>query len=255
MFLKWKFRTWFAGCIVVGVVALFGFVVWRAAAIQAQLPSFTALPVIVAPSGPARVPPDAPGGLQVPHQDKTVFDLFEGGKKVRRPEKLLSRADTPLEVSMETEATEISEVTMATDVVKRTELKTGMVVAARPKPRDDMPLTEITERNIVVPIHVEGEEDWERVASSSTSSLDFRYGVQLASFRSLDAAEAAWEKIFIRVPYLLADLSPTIVKVDLAGAGGVFFRLHAGALPNLEAAAALCRSLTAEALDCLIVRP
>ena len=238
-----------------GVAALFGFVVWRAAAIEAHLPSSTALPVIVAPSGPARVPPDVPGGLQVPHQDKTVFDTFEDGEKVRRPEKLLSRADTPLEVSMETKANENSERSIATDVVKTTGLEAGMTVAAGSRPKDDTPLAEMANLKTMTPISLDGEGDPEGVAASSTSSLGPFSGVQLASFRSLNAAEAAWEKLSVRVPYLLADLSPTITKVDLAGAGGVFYRLHAGAFPNLEAAAALCRSLIAEALDCLIVRP
>ena len=114
MFVKWKPRTWLAGWLVCGMAALFGFVVWRAATIETHLASSIALPVIVAPSGPARVPPDAPGGLQVPHQDKTVFDTFEVGEGVTRPEKLLSRADTPLMVAVETAVKEISERTTGT---------------------------------------------------------------------------------------------------------------------------------------------
>ena len=255
MFVKWKLKTWLGGWFVCGMAALFGFVVWRAAAIDTHLASSIALPVIVAPSGPARVPPDAPGGLQVPHQDKTVFDTFEDGEEVIRPEKLLSRADTPLVVAVETAVKEISEGTTGTGVVKRTELEPGMAVAATSTPKDDTPLAEVADRNIVAPVTLEREEELEGVISSTTSALNSLYGVQLASFRSLDAAEAAWKKLSIRVPYLLADLSPTVIKVDLAAAGGIFYRLHAGTLPNLEAAAALCRSLTAEALDCLIVRP
>ena len=128
-----------------------------------------------------------------------------------------------------------------------------MTVAAISTPKDDRPLAKMGDRNIVAPVPLEREEELEGVISPST--LHSLYGVQLASFRSLAAAEAAWEKLSMRVPYLLADLSPTVIKVDLAAAGGIFYRLHAGTLPNLEAAAALCRSLNAEALDCLIVRP
>ena len=254
MFLKWKLKTWLAGCVVSGVAALFGFVVWRAAAIQTHLDP-TALPVIVAPSGPARVPPDAPGGLQVLHQDKTVFDIFEVKEEVRRPEKLLSQEEAPLEVSLENEIKEILEATITPDVVKQTALEKEVAVAVRSTPKDDVSLSEIPSQNMVAPIPLEREQDLEGVSFSPSSRLDSFYGVQLASFRSLDAAEAAWENLSIRVPYLLGDLSPTIIKVDLAATGGVFFRLQAGAFPDLEAAAALCQSLTAEALDCLIVRP
>ncbi len=255
MFVKWTLKTWLAGGFVCGVAALFGFVVWRAATIETHPASSIALPVIVAPSGPARVPPDAPGGLQVPHQDKTVFDTFDGGEEVTRPEKLLSRADTPLVVAVETAVKETSERTTGTGAVKRAELEPGMAGVATSAPKDDTPLAEMRDQNTVAPVPLWREEELEGVIPSSASTLQSLYGVQLASFRSLDAAEAAWAKLSIRVPYLLADLSPTVIKVDLAAAGGIFYRLHAGTLPNLEAAAALCRSLKAEALDCLIVRP
>ena len=158
-------------------------------------------------------------------------------------------------VGVETAVKGISERTSGTGAVKRAELEPGMTVAAISTLKDDTPLAEMGHRNIVAPVPLERGGELEGEISTSTSTLHSLYGLQLASFRSLDAAEAAWEKLSMRVPYLLADLSPTVIKVDLAAAGGIFYRLHAGTLPNLEAAAALCRSLNAEALDCLIVRP
>ena len=252
MLLKVKLRTWLAGSVVCVVVAMFGFVVWRATTIQTSLPNFTALPVIKAPSGPARVPPDAPGGLQVLHQDMTVFDTFEDGQNITRVEKVLPRVDTLFEVSMVTAVKEGSRKMLETEVVNRTDLDEGVTVAAKSMQKDDNILRETVDPNITAPSLVVGQRDFEGVRPIPTNSL---YGVQLASLRSFEAAEAAWEKLSVRVPYLLADLSPTIIKVDLAEGGGIFYRLHAGTLPNRETAAALCRSLAAEALDCLIVQP
>ena len=37
-------------------------------------------PVVQADAGPVKVAPDNPGGLDIPHQDSTVFSLVEGGE-------------------------------------------------------------------------------------------------------------------------------------------------------------------------------
>ena len=56
-----------------GAMGCFVFVVWLAAITQ-QTPGD--LPVIAPPAGPARVTPEFPGGMQVPNQDKEIFETF-----------------------------------------------------------------------------------------------------------------------------------------------------------------------------------
>jgi len=69
------------------VVGAFTLVVWRASNLDIDVSDHHDLPVVKAASGPVRIRPETPGGLQVPHQDKTVFDTFENVDAVHREEK------------------------------------------------------------------------------------------------------------------------------------------------------------------------
>ena len=53
-------------------------------------------PLIKAEAGPTRVRPDKPGGMEVPHRDKLVYESLEGGKPESRVERLLPPPETPL---------------------------------------------------------------------------------------------------------------------------------------------------------------
>ncbi|HIO00635.1 MAG TPA: SPOR domain-containing protein [Alphaproteobacteria bacterium] len=253
-----KLRTYLAAGVVCGAVALFGFVVWRAAIMEKSVPSFVDLPVIKAPSGPARVPPESPGGLQVPHQDKTVFDTFKTGEKMKRVEILLPRPDTPLEPSklaITKGSSRNMRGNLATDPL---DVEAGVAIAIEPTSKYEVRSPAVVNGDIAALVRgSSGEGTAERSLESPASrlTLNSTYFVQLASLRTLDAAEAAWGKLFTRAPRLLAGLSPIIVKVDLVEGGGTFYRLQVGTLPNRDAAAALCNALAAVALDCLIVRP
>lgn len=55
-------------------------------------------PVIVAESGPEKIRPEDPGGLDVPHQDKTVYDRVSG-QSSERVERLLPEPEEPVDVS------------------------------------------------------------------------------------------------------------------------------------------------------------
>jgi sporulation related protein len=55
-------------------------------------------PVIVAEVGPEKIKPDDPGGLNVPHQDKLVYDRVSG-ETTERVEKLLPEPEEPIDLS------------------------------------------------------------------------------------------------------------------------------------------------------------
>ena len=258
MLFNLKLRTYLVVGVVCGAVGLFGFVVWSAATMEKSRQSFVDLPVIKAPSGPARAPPESPGGLQVPHQDMTVFDTFEDGEKVKRAEKLLPRAETPLEpskISITKESSGNRRENLEADPL---DVEVRVTIAIEPTSKHEIPSA--TGANEDIAALVPGSSAGGTAARSlesptSRSLLNSIYFVQLASLRTFDAAEAAWGKFSTQAPRLLAGLSPIIVKVDLVEGGGTFYRLQAGTFSNRDAAAALCRALAAKALDCLIVRP
>ncbi len=55
-------------------------------------------PVIVAEAGPEKIKPEDPGGLDVPHQDKTVYDRVSG-EDPERVERLLPEPEEPVDIS------------------------------------------------------------------------------------------------------------------------------------------------------------
>jgi len=76
------------------------------------------IPLIKAEAGPLKVKPKDPGGLKVPHKDKSIYAQLEGGRKPvpaadagktpKKPEKKLAQAIGPYRVqlgSFETAAT------------------------------------------------------------------------------------------------------------------------------------------------------
>lgn len=80
------------------------------------------------------------------------------------------------------------------------------------------------------------------------------FRIQLAAFRSHDAAATAWTKFQGRHPGLLDALKLSVVRADL-GDKGVFYRVQAGPLPDRSAAKSLCEQLEQRKQACLVVSP
>ena len=236
------------------VVGAFTLVVWRASNLDIDVSDDQDLPVVKAASGPVRIRPDTPGGLQVPHQDKTVFDTFENGNAVHREEKLLSRPDEPMVPSYLVETGE-AQIGVSADAANQSvdDVTTKVEAVINDSDNSSKGSADRVVRNtdLSVPKDPEEEKQFEKFRLVNSSF----HVVQLASFRSLDAAEVAWEKLYVRAPRLLSGLSPTIVQANLINGGGTFYRLQAGPLPDRDAAAALCKALGTHDLDCLIVQP
>ena len=80
------------------------------------------------------------------------------------------------------------------------------------------------------------------------------YQIQLASVLSEDAAMAEWKRISGKNKEILGSYAPAVTKADL-GERGVFYRLRAGPLADKAAADALCASLAAQNVGCIVVKP
>ncbi len=81
------------------------------------------------------------------------------------------------------------------------------------------------------------------------------YQVHLASFRQRETAESEWRRLLKAHGDLLADLIPTVRRVDLGSDKGIYYRLHAGPLADAEAAESLCRKLAKHQVRCLVTPP
>ena len=78
------------------ILVIFGVVIWYVYQRATQPGESGAPPLIKADQGPVKVPPQNPGGMQVPNQDKTIYDrLGNNGDKNASVEKLLPPPEAP----------------------------------------------------------------------------------------------------------------------------------------------------------------
>jgi len=92
----------------------------------------------------------------------------------------------------------------------------------------------------------------ERAVRRSAAADSAPWGVQVASRRSYDEAEASYRALASRYPSLLGSRKPMIFRADL-GDRGTFYRVRVAADSRGEAAA-LCQRLKAVGADCFIGR-
>lgn len=77
--------------------------------------------------------------------------------------------------------------------------------------------------------------------------------VQLASFKTAEAAQQQWVELQARFPRLLDDRSQILQPASVAGVGRVY-RLQTGPFPTQAAATDTCTQLMAEQQGCLVMR-
>ena len=83
--------------LVLFVLLAFVFIVWYAFKEGQQAGINQITPVIRADSEPFKVKPDEPGGMEIPHQDKLVYEQIQGKNSPSTPEKLLPLPEQPMQ--------------------------------------------------------------------------------------------------------------------------------------------------------------
>lgn len=89
---KPRSRGLMLGIAVIGVLLIGGFVAWAYLAGDDQTAG-TELPVVTADRSPYKVRPEEPGGMDVPNQDKEVYERISGEGEGEDVERLLPPAD------------------------------------------------------------------------------------------------------------------------------------------------------------------
>jgi len=201
-----------------GAVGFFVLVVWHAAVTQKTPEN---LPLIAAPSGPARVAPEFPGGMQNPNQDLSIYDTFDESNS-----KVVDNVDPGSGESDTYEAKESSGIKPDT------------------KKLDDVVLPE----DIALP---------EPVKKSKEPELELKekfFAAQLGAFGTFAAAEEGWKFLSSKHDSTMAGLAPVISAADL-GEVGILYRLQTELLGSREHVEEFCQVLRESDADCLVVRP
>jgi Tfp pilus assembly protein PilF len=88
---------------------------------------------------------------------------------------------------------------------------------------------------------------------SGKGGSDVEYALQLGTFKAADLAEKGWSAVLKTAGNLVGELSHVVEAVDVPDEGKAY-RLYAEALPDREAALALCRTLRNKGVPCIVVR-
>jgi hypothetical protein len=199
-------------------------------------------PVIHADSSPTKVAPADPGGMEIPHQDRTVYDRISGDAAPSSAdgEHLLPKPEEPMQVQKS-----------APPAPQET---TPPAASGAPQQMAPMAQSMPPVQAAPVPSVTTSPSPSAPVAPQMTTpatSSGGGYVGQLAAFRDEASARAEFRKLQKKYPSL-AGLSADIQRADL-GAKGIYYRLRAGYLDKAKAQE-LCTVLKAQGQGCL-VRP
>lgn len=238
------------------------------------------LPLIKAETGAFGMRPETPGGMDVPNQDKLIYERLRENDDVR-VEKLLPAPEKPYfppeEEIVEKSADETSSDQAAKNEKENDETPTSLEVASTTMIDENGERVEVMFRTIpetqaqgqVEKVRAENEEkkqakqekntevsksskEKETVKKEEKTVLKERFAVQLVSTKSKESSESEWKRLSKKHAEILKDLPHSISEIKTSSA--VFFRLRAGDFETREKAAPVCEKLKAKKQECLVVK-
>lgn len=267
-------------------------IIWYAYSVGGPSGTGAEPPLITAEEAPTRIRPERPGGMEVPHQDKLVFDRLNPDANRPLVERLLPPPEVPLpppeaapsvderpDIAVGAEGPDDGDGMLVDDPFPGTPMDAGEDAIAALIERNalDQPIPEETappaaEPTIAEPVSPSAAPQEPASASptpspapapaapprdlaspSASSGEGGAYRVQLAAVRSEEAARAEWNRLKGRHAAALGSLDLSVVRADL-GAKGVFYRVQAGPVDEARANR-ICETLKGQNVGCLVVRP
>ena len=221
-------------------------------------------PLIKADLSPTKVAPDDPGGLEVPHQEKLVYETLDPWAEEPEVKSLLPPPEEPLPRPALVVAEEPLSPDVTLDEVMPDDAAAVVVEASKPVASGDEAAAAPESALEPPPIPEEpsatvGDAETPVAATDAGSqtrqALLAAYRVQIGSFRGASAAERAWARAVSAHGDLVGKLAHIIVEVDLGEERGVYHRVQAGPFADRAAALALCERLSVRDQACLVVSP
>ncbi len=237
----------------IGVLLIFGAVVWNTYR-QGVRTSEYGVPSVIAEDTTFKRAPEDRGGVAVPDVEKRFYDQMDASERVvaevppQGDEAL--QGGPPIELRPGRGGSDLAD----------TDPDNGMpkVVAEQVAALADLEGGDAAEAPRSAP-SVVAEEAVAAIAEPApppASEYGFVaggiYRVQVAAFRSEEAAEAAWKKSRQGNPALYADADRHIQRADL-GSKGIFYRLRVGSFDDRSKASAYCDAIKASGSNCIVV--
>jgi len=258
--------------IALGAVAAFGIGIWFAYDQGVKRGVSGAPPLVRADQSPTKVAPENPGGMQVPNQDKQIYERLggSGNAPAQQAEKLLPpperandapRANTNVaNATSNAVAPGTAPVTVPTRpapaaVPNQTppNQTTAPTPNAAPRPGTQTAAASATPTPAPrTPVQTAPATASAAPAPAASASAGGSAKVQLASLKEQSAAQSTWAALQKKFPSELGSLSASYERVEL-GDKGTYYRLQAGPLKDRATAQALCQKLEAGKQGCIVV--
>lgn len=259
--------------IALGAVAAFGIGIWFAYDQGVKRGASGAPPLIRADQTPTKVAPENPGGMQVPNQDKQIYERLPGNTAqapVSGTERLLPPPERPSAAPTQPNVATSPSVTVpnrstqtvpnqspATAAVpNRTDAPSATPVPpaqGQPQPGQPQPVAPPSQpaRTAAAPASAPAATP-APAARTVTATPGGTAKIQLASLKDQAAATATWNALQRKFPAELGGLQPSYERVEIADKG-TFIRLQAGPLKDRAEAQAACTALAAKNQGCIVV--
>jgi len=225
------------------------------------------VPVIHAEDKPIKVKPQDRGGMDVPNQDKLIYDRMAAKKDEQQPERLLpppEQAQTPPPADQRAAASSPLPPSQAVAPlpVPPPAPAAGApplaVTAPLPAAKTPTPTPAPTPAKappppppVVAKAPPPAPSPAPAPAPTAKAAASGGWVVQLGAVHSEGEAKTEWGRLK-GAHHELAELSPDIVRVDL-GAKGIFWRVRGGPLDEAQARV-LCAELTKQSQGCIVAR-
>lgn len=279
---------WMSVVVVCLVVVGFFSLAWYAYHTSQQPLSSEDAETITADDSPYKEKPSQPGGMEIEHQDATVYDMIAdpSKKEEAKVEQLLPEAEEPM-VTRDTTAVppkkevgdyvkqepapEQKEAKTQEAPVKVAEPKGEEVVKVAPAAGNPAPAAAAPKEVVVNKLLVKAEPAAAKPAEAPKSiqvasvakkeaakpatpkpAASGAFQVQVGALKSQAEAENTWKTLVAKHGPLLSGKSHTVVKADL-GEKGTFYRLRVTGLASKNDASKLCSGLQGRGASCMLV--
>lgn len=233
-------RGWLMLIVVLAVLAALAGVVYFAYQQGREEGIRTAPPVVRADEGPEKVAPQDPGGMDIPHQDKEIFERITGDSAQADGdsgvERLLPPPEEPaqLPAGTRTEAPAQQPSGTAESLLADTPQQPSAAKPAAQAPAQPRPVTPTP-----------------APAATTAPAASGAWVVQIGAFRDTTRANTEWAGLQRKHPGVLGNRTADIQRADL-GDRGIWYRLRSGGYATKDAANAACGQLKAAGTDCLV---
>lgn len=191
------------------------------------------VPVVQAASGPERIKPTNPGGLQVAGADNTIFS-GDGNATV---DKLAPPPQTP----------DLQALRAPPPPAAPAQAAQPPQLAAAPPPAPAPPVVAAAPK---APAPAQHDQAAAAVDHRPAARADRGAYVQLAALSSEHAALAEWDALAKRMPGLLAGKQPAVSKIEHDG--HTYWRLRTGGFGDTAQATMFCMRLKAKGASCSV---